>query len=86
MFISIRSAASWCQPLQLSVVPRGARTVRGLLSTVITILSFAVKLLTPDYKKPLALRQGERREPAVAARREGAGGRNILLDGRRPIW
>src|SRR6266446_1550311 len=29
LFISMRSAASCCQPLQESVVPRGARMVRG---------------------------------------------------------
>src|SRR2546423_12926438 len=31
LFISIRSAASWCQPLQLLSLPRGARTTRRLV-------------------------------------------------------
>src|ERR1043166_5246276 len=31
LFISIRSAASWCQPLQLFSLPRGARTIRRSL-------------------------------------------------------
>jgi len=29
LFISIRSAASCCQPLQVMLVPRGARITRG---------------------------------------------------------
>src|SRR4030095_4708968 len=39
LFIKQRSAASWCQPLQLSVAPRGARIVLADIGAHLTPVS-----------------------------------------------
>lgn len=50
--MSIRSAASWCQPRQRSVVPRGARTRRGPAAVVVSLKRTSIRWI------------GARRDPA----------------------
>jgi len=45
LFMSIRSAASWPQPRQLSSGPRGARTVRALLVIALLVVALLVVAL-----------------------------------------
>src|ERR1700736_2789481 len=58
LFINIRIAASWCQLLQLSSLPRGARTVRGASRTDIGLadrLSLIPRRIYPhESVRPLA--------------------------------
>jgi hypothetical protein len=43
LFISIRSAASCCHPLQLSAEPRGARTTKASACNILKLSRTTVK-------------------------------------------
>src|SRR4051812_36653867 len=63
--MSMRSAASCCQPLQLSVDPRGARTVRGPWAACVE------GMVTTDMILLRGDRSRERREELVALNQLG---------------